>query len=99
MEWNRVPEVSKQEGAFFTKQLSTLKAYELMLVQHAASSWTVAVTSRLVAAITQEGGSLWRHTSPMEEKSDWSTVSSLLATYSEECEGHNKASLDVEQGN
>ena len=98
MEWNRVPEVSKQEGPFFTIQLAMPKLYTLMLVQHAAS-YCVAVTSKLVAAIKQEGTSVGIHMSPKEEKSDWSTVSSLLATYSEECEGHNKASLDVEQGN
>ena len=36
VEWNRVPEVSRQEGAFFCTQLSMLTAQSLMLVQQAA---------------------------------------------------------------
>ena len=36
VEWNSVPEVSRQEGAFFCKQLSMLSPQRLMLVQQAA---------------------------------------------------------------
>lgn len=36
VEGNRVPEVSRQEGALFTKQLSMPSPQRLMLVQQAA---------------------------------------------------------------
>ena len=36
VEWNRVPEVSRHEGAFFTKQVSMFSPQMLMLVQQAA---------------------------------------------------------------
>ena len=42
---------------------------------------------------------VWRHSNPKETKSDWGMVSSLYATHSEECQEHNKATTDVDQGN
>ena len=32
-------------------------------------------------------------------KSDWRMVSSLNATHSEECQEHNNATIDLDQGN
>ena len=54
----------------------------------------------MTAAAKQDGTSeVWRHSNPKETNSDWRTVSCLYATYSEECQEHNKATIDVEQGN
>lgn len=76
-----------------------LTPHKLMLVQHAASYLTVAVASKSVTGAKQEGISLVaRHSNPKDKKSDWSTVRSLYATYSEDCQEHNKATIAVEQG-